>query len=184
MSYYDSTIASWAFYCDVESIRTYDNNYQYDSASKGDEIIGGISSPILQTANIFTVQGDEDLKAVQFGMPYDMKYKIDVYLNPDKNYPTSGEHMTSIQGSVLPSGRHTVKLSTPIQLKAGDTFSVVVTYESTLPDQTPTAVYESTANSLAGQSFYRQGTSDDWRDMYYEGKGNLRLKAFTKNRAH
>ena len=183
LSYYDSTIASWAFYCDVESIRTYDNNYQYDSASKGDEIIGGISSPILQTANIFTVQGDEDLKAVQLGMHYNnMKYKIDVYLNPDKNYPTSGEHMTSIQGSVLPSGRHTVKLSTLIQLKAGDTFSVVVTYESTLPDQTPTAVYESTANSLAGQSFYRQGTSGDWRDMYYEGKGNLRLKAFTKNR--
>lgn len=182
LSYYDGTIADWAFYCDVEATSEYDNNYQYDSASKGDENIGGISSTILQTANIFTAQGDEDLKAVQFGMPYDMKYKIDVYLNPDKNYPTSGEHMTSMQGSVLPSGRHTVKLSTPIQLKAGDTFSVVVTYESTLPDQTPTAVYESTANSLAGQSFYSQGTSGDWRDMYYEGKGNLRLKAFTQNR--
>ena len=59
---------------------------------------------------------------------------------------------------------------------------MVVTYESTLPDQTPTAVYEPTANSLAGQSFYRQGTSGDWRDMYYEGKGNLRLKAFAKIR--
>lgn len=183
LSYYDGTIADWAFYCDVEATSEYDNNYQYDSASKGDENIGGISSTILQTANIFTAQGDEDLKAVQFGMPYDMKYKIDVYLNPDKNYPTSGEHMTSMQGSVLPSGRHTVKLSTPIQLNAGDTFSVVVTYESTLPDQTPTAVYESTANSLAGQSFYRQGISGEWRDMYQEGKGNLRLKAFTKNRA-
>lgn len=55
--------------------------------------------------------------------------------------------------------------------------------EATLENQTPTAEYESTANSLAGQSFYRLGTSDDWRDMHHEGKGNLRLKAFTKNRA-
>lgn len=183
LSYYDSTIASWAFYCDVASVEEYDNNYQYDSASDGDESIGGITSTILQTANVFTAQGNEDLKAVQFGMAYDnMKYQIDVYLNPDKNYPTSGEHMTSVQGSILPSGRHTVRLSTPIKLNKGDTFSVVVTYE-TEPNHTPTALYESTANSLVGQSFYRQGTSDNWRDMYHEGKGNLRLKAFTKNRA-
>ena len=183
LSYYDSTIASWAFYCDVASVEEYDNNYQYDSASDGDESIGGITSTILQTANVFTAQGNEDLKAVQFGMAYDnMKYQIDVYLNPDKNYPTSGEHMTSVQGSILPSGRHTVRLSTPIKLNKGDTFSVVVTYE-TETNHTPTAEYESTANSLAGQSFYRQGTNDNWRDMYHEGKGNLRLKAFTKNRA-
>ncbi|MBO5691800.1 MAG: hypothetical protein J6R96_08095, partial [Spirochaetaceae bacterium] len=182
LSYYDGTIADWAFYCDVASVEEYDNNYQYDSASASNEIIGTGSASVLQTANIFTAQGNEDLKAVQFGMHYDnMKYKIDVYLDPEKNYPTSGEHITTVQGDILPAGHHTIVLPTPVQLKENQSFAVVVTYE-TEPNHTPTALYESTANSLAGQSFYRLGTSDEWRDMYYEGKGNLRLKAFTKNR--
>lgn len=183
LSYYDGTIADWAFYCDVVSVEEYDNNYQYDGASASNEIIGTGSASVLQTANIFTAQGNEDLKAVQFGMHYDnMKYKIDVYLDPEKNYPTSGEHITTIQGDILPAGHHTIVLPTPVQLKENQSFAVVVTYE-TEPNHTPTALYESTANSLAGQSFYRLGTSGVWRDLHDERRGNLRLKAFTKNRA-
>ncbi len=182
LSYYDGTIADWAFYCDVASVDEYDNNYQYDSASASNEIIGTGSASVLQTANIFTAQGNEDLKAVQFGLHYDnMKYKIDVYLDPEKNYPTSGEHITTVQGDILPAGHHTIVLPTPVQLKENQSFAVVVTYE-TEPNHSPTALYESTANSLAGQSFYRLGTTGVWRDLHDERRGNLRLKAFTKNR--
>ena len=182
LSYYDTTIALRAVYYDVTDVKEYDNNYQYDDASRWSENIGTGSSMELQTANIYTAQGDEDLKAVQFAMVYPNRdYDIDIYLGV-KDSPTSGQRVTTVEGSPLPQGRHTIRLSTPIQLKKGDRFSVVVTYRGVNEGETPSAEYESAKNILPGQSFYRLNSSYDWNDMYTEGKGNLRLKVFTKNR--
>lgn len=182
LSYYDTTIAPRAVYYDVTDVKEYDNNYQYDDASRWSENIGTGSSMELQTANIYTAQGDEDLKAVQFGMVYPNRdYDIDIYLGV-KDSPTSGQRVTTVEGSPLPQGRHTIRLSTPIQLKKGERFSVVVTYRGVNEGETPSAEYESAKNTLPGQSFYRLNSSYEWNDMHAEGKGNLRLKVFTKNR--
>lgn len=181
LSYYDQTLGYGAVYFDVTSVDEYDNNYQYDGARTVDETIATGSAMKLQTANVYVAQGNEELRAVQFCMVYpDRRYDIEVYLGVEDS-PTSGELVTKVVGSQLSTGRHTIKLSQPIPLKAGEKFSVVVTYQGVKEGDSPTADYEAAKNSEPGQSFYRVGDNPNWIDMNSQGLGNLRLKAFTKN---
>lgn len=184
LSYYDTTIALRAVYFDVTATSEYDNNYQYDGARVGDEIIHSIGpANIIESANIYTTENPlEELKAVQFTIVYNnLSYKIEVYKGVDENNPTSGIKVSEMTGGPLPMGKHTVKLDTPVRLQKDEKFSVVVTYSSSSSIQSSAIEYESIKNSEAGQSFYRTGGSSVWKDMHTEGLGNLRLKAFTKN---
>lgn len=188
LSYYDKTLGPGAVFYDVADVAEYDNNYQYDGARIGDMTIATGTASVIQTANIFKANGNEILKAVQLYMWYEgMRYDIEIYKNPDSTNPTSGTCVASVGGADLTAGRHTVVLPSEVLLAEGDSFSVVVTFTG-LNGKTPTAVYETTKNSNPGESFFRLGTSGEWKDMYYhldnDGKvqcGNHRLKAFTKN---
>ena len=143
LSYYDATIETPAYYdVDLETAShpyDYKHIYQYDMAGYKDltalDICNQVNPYLTESANqaavanVFTAQRDETLGAVStFMINQDTKAKIAVYrLKDDAKNPTDGEKLAEQTQSFVYSGYHRVNLKTPIALKQGDRFSVVVT---------------------------------------------------------
>ncbi len=183
LSYYDATIAPRAWYCDVAPTTAYDNNYQYDGAFQGEEILPVPSGTTrLDAANVYEVQNEyEMLTAVQIPMAYSgMRCEISVYTDLQTDKPDSGRLALHTEIGEPATGRHTFVLPTQVPLTKGQRFSVMITY-LTNEGQDPTVEYEWPGKALRGQSFCRT-SNGDWVDMADTSlPGNLRIKAFTRN---
>lgn len=192
MSYEDaSLVGGWVY--EVATDFPYDNHYYYDSAIHGSVYFSGGTR---QYANIYTVSGeDELLEAVDFEVSYlessNTGYTVEVYKNPQAGNPSSGTKVSGATASgVLDyTGVYTVKLAEPAEFEAGDTFSVVVKFDSSasLAIETKLDDYggvSSTAGASSGQSFISSSGSS-WTDVYNtygaQGLGNVCLGALTKD---
>ena len=138
LSYYDMTISQPSvFHADVpaDSSRefSYDNNYQYDflGAASVAQIRPNAFGDKAQFANVFTAKGHESLDAVSATTTNPgSSVRYQVYLLKDgATSPTDGELKAEKTVSVEYGGYHTLKLDDPIELKAGDRFSVVETID-------------------------------------------------------
>lgn len=187
---------------DFDTADNYDHNYQYDGSygTNGLSMSGGT----LYMANVFTAKANsaeaESLRAISFGTSsVNTDYSIQVYTGlTSTTNPTSGTQMLSQPqtGSLTYAGYHTVDLSTPIYLREGESFSVIVKLVKRSGDSS-TAVtgfvdqgytngnwIRFTSAVSTGQSFYSSGGTS-WSDaanLTIDGAAHptcMRLKAYT-----
>lgn len=195
LSYYDQSICDCYTFL-TESVDNYDNIYQYDGFGWGNANYS--NSYNIKAANIFTAdsQSPQQLRAVSFYTLTDNQpYKIQIYRGVSST-PTNGILISecTTSGTMEHNGYHTVPLSSPVNLKAGEKFSVVVTYIQTgsssiyVPFEgkdTTSASLSMQYSSKKGQSFlYTKLTSTSsrtWLDTSVLGYNNVCIKAFTDN---
>lgn len=202
VSYYDYSLdnvnAQGTCY-EVESTETYDHNYQYDGGTNFGTIYGYDRTEAWM-ANVFTAEGEESLEAVSTWFTQDdMDYTVTIYTGCEEGNPASGEKVLEMSGNQEHVGYHTIALNQNINLKSGQKFSVVFKLGGTNIVQLPmewTLIaadeksYTSTVHADAGESFY-SFDGKDWGDMATDfvqedanvSGANLRIKAFTKDRA-
>lgn len=129
LSYYDTSLCEISTF-EAESTDQYDTNFQYDGFGWGDlyEDTSDISF-----ANVFT-NGTDAARRLEAAGFYtagdDQSYKIEVYRQPTGSDPDSGALIPqcTTYGTVPHSGYHTIPLSSPATVAAGETFSIVVTF--------------------------------------------------------
>lgn len=127
VSYYDTSLCEFYTFEGVAG-DTYENAFQYDGIGWG-AAIG--SDQDIKIANVFTADTMQKLEAVSFyTIAENQPYTIDIYRNLQDSHPKSGElvERCSVSGIIERAGYHTVSLTEPIAVAAGETFSVVVTY--------------------------------------------------------
>ena len=160
----------------------YDYNYQYDGS-----IDYAVTTEHYKQANVYTATSNQTLEAVGFYTAdalYD--YKITIYKNCKSSSPT-GAVMTSQSGRETYAGFHTVELNTPIALKKGEKFSVVIEQSTSASDYLYIYYDESldeegvwfgaVSSAKPGQSYLYNGNA--WTDISESG-GNCKIKAYTK----
>lgn len=145
--------------------------------------------------NAYVANGDEVIEAVSFYTTTDdVNYTVKIY--DDYSSGILDNELTSQSGNIIHTGFHTINLSLPVNISAGDDFYVYLylskgghAYDRT--SEVPVllgASYRTTVESSAkpGQSFYYDGTS--WQDFYYyvdppwgSGTANFCIKALTND---
>ena len=200
LSYGDKTISEDAFIYDFTELIPGMKVYQYDGTVSYNYINDQEASSIT-AANIFTAVDNERLDSVGFLTPSSyFNYKIEVYRGV-KDTPDSGILFSSQSGSELYAGYHTIDLETPVDLCAGDRFSVIVEIDTSVPGTAylmtdRSESYKTTdakgnevifqefiSSSKSGESFYKN-RNGSWVDCWNEDPelslGNVRIKAYTK----
>ncbi len=174
--------------------KTYDNNYFYDGTSYSQQRQLTSNDENAKIANVFTAKKNvEYLEAVSVAIASsNTDYSIQVYKNlTDLNDPTSGEAMLaqSVKGSKLCSGIYTIPLNESIELHKGETFSIVVTLNTT--NNTRPSYYVSRSDTW-GETVFDETTHEQqsfvfdgnkWNDLSnsYHASFCARIKAFTSN---
>lgn len=205
LSYYDKGLArsaAWGY--EYDSAQNYQHNYQYDGSVQSISID---VSDTVREANVFEVSSsaqNESLKAVSFWSDTtNLNYKVEIFKNPtNESNPMSGDPVSTVEGTTSYAGYYTVPLSTPVSLKSGNKFSVVITLTKTgdtisiplecgwTPNRARYDWYGAEAHAENNQSFIQEKSGSNswyaWDDAskYYGnwqelGLGNLRIKAFT-----
>lgn len=191
LSYEDKTLRSGAAYL-LEEADNYEKNYQYDTTGWSFSVATNQEEPTkTKAANIFTAESDEMLEAVSFyTTDANTNYTVSVYTGVGEGQPETGMAYQAVQSGMEPyAGYHTIELDTPIPLKSGEKFSIVVelenpTYESPLaiewcPMQSEDFVPQYLGNG--GESYVFSGNA--WEDVagalggYYIT--NVCIKGFT-----
>lgn len=192
VSYYDKSLSGAAYVADFGN-KPYDNNYQYDGGVQSSAYMGST----IVAANIFTASAceREELDAVSIDLSSaQTDYCVEVYVNlSDESDPTSGELVSSAQGTSGLAGLTQIPLDKVVSLQAGEKFAVVVTLSKdsgnallrferncTLTNNGYTMT--NTVDIKEGQSFYKSG--DNWHDLSNlnsMGYGNFRIKAYSNN---
>ena len=182
VSYYDTRIGMDNAVFMAEDPENFQNIYQYDPL--GWVVSYGTGSDTAYFANIFTSSGTEYLSAVSFytAVP-DAPYQVSVYLDTHQD-PVSGSSATTLSGTIPQPGYHTIRLTDPVRLKAGQRFSVVVKlttpgYNYPVAMEYPYSGFSSRASAQPGES-YVSSNGNTWTDITrtYDDT-NVCLKAFT-----
>ena len=182
---YEDAVMAWeeGYFFDYGAADNYDHNYQYD---------GGLSKAYVfatDSANVFTAAADESLKAVGF-YTLDPQYTctIEVYKDCTKR-PAKGTLVSTITVTEPYAGYHTVPLSTTVELKQGEKYSVVIKCKSADGKSVKASIDKtvdddfltSTSAAEPGESYIlvnRDIPYYDWIDISEDGE-NCRIKAFT-----
>ena len=192
ISYCDPKIYDSAVSFDFTAERPYDNNYQLDGGM--DTCTVGATT----VANVFQIKAkdgvdSETLKAVSLSMvrAANVSYKIEVYKNLQIYWkPTSGDLVSTTNGSTLNAGVYTIPLEQKVELSAGDTFSVVVTTDKSAIDceQASSAQEEGKQNYIYNAAVQGYQTGTKYNSFIDSGSGlqpniyaNVCIKAFTDN---
>ena len=190
MSYYDPSMLEF-YYLHTEPLTKHDKIYQHDDYGYWMAFSLDETDDSAYMANVFTAEEDTWLTSVMLCtvLPEE-QYTIRIYTNPTKeDNPASGTASGYTVGSLPSTGYHTIDLDAPVELHAGDKFSVVVKLSGT-PGQhitseayvenivkNPDGTISSDASMLtedmirrnfhAGESFYSQN-GRFWYDLYEE----------------
>lgn len=184
ISYEDVPLCnSKAYFADFGKADNYDKNYQYDGG-----VYDSVFSIYDTQANIYTAVSSEALKAVGFyTFEHEVDCTIEIYKNVTKN-PSDGTLVAAKTIKEQYAGFHTVKLSSPIMLDKGDTFSVCIILKN--KEGKPSDIhmdrstsstggwYSSISTAQTGQSFVSSNKTN-WRDVGKEYSANCRIKAYT-----
>ncbi len=193
ISYYDK----WAgqepqmgaiSFIDVDKME-YTQVYYHDYHGWRDEL-----STATEAFNAFTAESNDVISAVNFFVAADdVNFTVKIY--DDYNGGQLENELASVSGFYEHIGLHTVDLTTPVELEAGDDFYVYLSLsDGGIPyDRTSDVpvllgggsrtIVESAAN--AGESFYKDGGS--WVDFYdyndpsgFQNTGNFCIKALAQ----
>ena len=126
LSFYDTSLQSVTAYT-AEPNYNYVAVYQYDPLG----YVGsyGYSSTTAWGANVFTADSSAaPLSAVSFYTnDVNTQYEVYIYASPTSG-PIGGTRYVGPTGTMPMAGYHTVKLTTPVSLSAGQRFSVVIKF--------------------------------------------------------
>ena len=181
------------YYLEMEEKNVHHHQFYYDEYGWNSSFTISNNSTSSYMANIFTAEEDTLLTSARFATGVENEnYEVQVYTNlRSKSRPTSGTSSAGIaKGKTGLCGYYTVDLETPVRIKAGETFSIVVklsgsvgrhvtceSYVGTtteLPDGTGTFTKNINEEQLMenfakNQSFYSaNGTT--WSDIYSAGE--------------
>lgn len=200
LSYYDQSICDCSSFL-MESANNYGHIYQYDGFGWGTATYS--NSTNIKAANIFTAEGTspQQLQAVSFYTLTDNQpYQIQIYRGVT-SAPTDGLLIDSCttSGTAEQNGYHTVRLQNPVNIAAGEKFSVVITYiqsgSSTIYVPAEGRGYTDSAMAIGYRSTPRQSflytkvntttgsSSIRWIDTASIGYNNVCVKAFTNDTA-
>lgn len=198
VSYYGNG-RSMIYTYDVAAADWCDHTYQYDGGvSTHQDITYGHAGSM---ANVFTTQGSERLNAASFWCLHSAgtDYTVQIYVGlTDPSDPTSGRLTATVRGTTGFAGYQTVTLPTAVELRADETFAVIVTLtdvdeavylavdtdESEIDDfasPDPSYYYYDTG-ARVGQSFV-SADGCTWEDLGADGSSNVRVKAYTVDAA-
>lgn len=181
VSYYDTSLCEFSTF-EAESTDTYDTNFQYDGIGWGDLYY---DTADITFANIFT-NGTDSPRSIGAAGFYttaaDQKYKIEVYRNITGTLPTSGTLVPecTTYGTVPNSGYHTISLTEPVAVAAGETFSVVVTFYS----ENGSTVYvsiEGSSDPFSTHYSSRSGQSFVYSDGKWSDNTAFKIGRFSRN---
>lgn len=190
ISYYDTRLAykENAVFTAAEK-DNFDCIYQYDPlgwiTSFGYPDSGYLT---VWGSNVFSSGGNEKLEAIGFyTTDLDTAYEIYVYENPT-NGPLNQERNFVVKdtGTCSLPGYHTHLLNSPVNLTAGENFSVVIKFSNPsllypLAIEYPLSDYSSKAQANSGES-YVSSDGVNWQDLTLEAgcsEANFCIKAFT-----
>ncbi len=183
MSYYDSKVGTSLTAFTGESAVNYNHIYQYDPFGWISSM--GYGTDTAWAANIFTATSGESLSAVGLSTnQVNTAYQIFVYTNPTQGPLNSAGPVSTVQGTIGIPGYHTIALPAPVPLSAGQSFSVVVRFQTPnyrypVTIERPFSGYTSQATASAGQS-YTSSTGTSWTDLTTSvANANVCLKAYT-----
>lgn len=189
LSYYDKSLGAEFYGYEYETSVNYDNNYQYDGAAGNFEYtVSSLDSASM--ANVFCTHASprgETLKAASFYTnKSNLNYEVCVFKDlEDPADPVSGSCVAVESGSTTYPGYYTVPLTTPVEMQLGDVYSIVVTLKKTgerfnlvREGGVGNGSFFTVAASRSGQSFWLDAM-DQWTDVGADGRGNIRIKAFT-----
>jgi len=206
LSYYDTTMYNSSIFDMVSATPTanYQSAYGWTDEYSYDQLGGGAyitNSPAASSANKFTARQDTTLRAIQFYAPKpNISYKLSVYVGAIKsNSPVTGGSSKSlttsgsktISGKVTYAGYNTVTLKTPVILKAGQKFSIVMSQtDSSKKSLVPieykwtNPYYSMNLTISSGQSYMQnRGKWYDITSLYkswnWKGFGNVNIIALT-----
>ena len=189
LSYEDASIKN--LLCNTATTSpAYPNNYFYDGASTG-----SFSQPLQKGysfGNVFTATAgngkDEELGEITLATKDDnTEFSIQVYTDlTDPGDPTSGTpaYTTPLDYVKTYAGIDTVTLDTPVTLKAGSSYSVVLTLISSSAScyvektTSKSSWFQAVAGTDSNQSFLNNGAK--WIDMSTYNSSCFSLKAHTK----
>lgn len=186
LSYADTSLTE-IYSLSGEKTGLYDTRFQYDGNGWGS---GYYNDDDISSANVFTntTSVPQKLQTVGFYTYNDnASYEISIYRHVSGSSPVNGTLMaqTTTKGTLRYNGYHTVKLSNPVIIGKGETFSVVVTYKAN--GGTAYALYEggnslhSSYASKAKQSYVLIDKKDGWVDTNKEGMNNACIKVLSNN---
>lgn len=185
VSYYDSRLGykENAVFT-AERNNNYDYIYQYDP-------LGWVVSKeyrdsyIAWGSNVFSSKGNETLRSIGFyTTDLNTAYDIFIYENPADGPINSGRVFTVHEsGSYAFPGYHTCLLNSPVKLRQGDKFSIVIKLSNpstggTLAVEQPISSYSSKAKANPGES-YTSPNGINWEDISSSSDANVCIKAFT-----
>lgn len=193
LSYHDSGFQSCtpARFTAAPEAGNYTHIHQHDPLGWVGSFGYGVGKAVWG-ANVFSLNGDEVLKAVAFYTAgRNVSYDIRVYRNLASNSPVSGTlcgigtgGATVLSGTLAEAGYHTVVLPTAVPLEAPQDFSVVVKLSDPVSAHSMAMEYlipetTSAASAEPNQSFYSSNGSG-WTDLTsFRPTANFCIKAFT-----
>jgi len=185
LSYYDSKVGKSLTAFTGESATNYNHVYQYDPLGWTSSM--GYGSNTAWAANVFTAPSQESVSAVGLSTnQLNTAYEVYIYTSPTQGPLNSAGPLATVKGTIGIPGYHTVKLPTPVPLKAGEKFSIVVRFQTPnynypITVEKPISGYTSKATASPGQS-YISSTGTSWTDLTTStSNANVCLKAYTVN---
>lgn len=200
LSYEDDSLCE-IYSFDVDATNNYSEVYQYDYAGYYQTITLSTRSRKggADVANVFTATQDTEISAVSlYSVVDNQECTVNVYTDVDYS-PESGSLVDEAETSTefRFKGYHTIDLEKPVSVKAGEKFSVVVTYKKAsdgvvyIPVEGATRETEFSGGYLQHYFYSNVGESfldcDGWCDLAsfknngtYTNLHNACIKAFAK----
>ena len=186
VSYYDTNIGTHnVVYTRVDETDNYDHIYQSDLCGWVGKM--GYDNEEIYGANVFTAEGDEDVAAASFyATGADTSYEL--YLVHDfEDEKSLDDRIKVAEGSCKQAGYYTVDFKTPMQVKAGERYAIVL-YIKTPGAAHPMAIeYDSgeasldTVNLEDGEG-YISYNGRTFVNVKEKQDCNLCIKAFTRDK--
>ncbi|MDE5564819.1 MAG: hypothetical protein K2I93_06660, partial [Oscillospiraceae bacterium] len=189
MSYATTGVVE-TYYLESEPVQKHSGQYVHDTYGFWTALSEEEKESGARVANVFTAQEDTCITSVMLGTAMPEDYTITVYKDLRRsNRPDSGRVYSTVSGHLSNGGYHTVDLTTPVQIQAGETFSIVADlagedgqhivceaytkHVMEMPDGTVNnnetlLTEERLMDSFsAGESYYF-ASNHQWQDMYEE----------------
>ncbi len=186
VSYYDTNIGTHnVVYTRVDETDNYDHIYQSDLCGWVGKM--GYDNEEIYGANVFTAEGDEDVAAASFyATGADTSYEL--YLVHDfEDEKSLDDRIKVAEGSCKQAGYYTVDFKTPMQVKAGERYAIVL-YIKTPGAAHPMAIeYDSGEASLDSVNLedgegYISYNGRTFVNVKEKQDCNLCIKAFTRDK--
>lgn len=186
VSYYDTNIGTHnVVYTRVDETDNYDHIYQSDLCGWVGKM--GYDNEEIYGANVFTAEGDEDVAAASFyATGADTSYEL--YLVHDfEDEKSLDDRIKVAEGSCKQAGYYTVDFKTPMQVKAGERYAIVL-YIKTPGAAHPMAIeYDSGEASLDAVNLedgegYISYNGRTFVNVKEKQDCNLCIKAFTRDK--